>query len=199
MNISSSASPREQNVALGIKLFNYSVSYRLANLKLSHLAPWTHQWYVCLHIRACVGPGVCRTVAACERSVWKNVILGNRLHLQSAVVQLRLVFMHAVVCGNHITFEHFSTMKLAHFTHAACHRELWVKLLFTVQGSSCAYLTVLPGSIGSFIGENGYIASMKHTPQNRSSISYTIYFVWQGSLVFKTACRSVCFQCNRTV
>lgn len=85
------------------------------------------------------------------------------------------------------------------FYSPACHRELWVKLLFTVQGSSCAYLTVLPGSIGSFIGENGYIASMKHTPQNRSSISYTIYFVWQGGLVFKTACRSVCFQCNRTV
>lgn len=56
--ISSSSSPREQNVALGIKLFDYSVSYRLANLTLSHLAPWTHQWYVCLHIRAraaCVG------------------------------------------------------------------------------------------------------------------------------------------------
>lgn len=37
--ISSSSSPWEQNVALGIKLFNYSVSYRLANLTHSHLAP----------------------------------------------------------------------------------------------------------------------------------------------------------------
>lgn len=37
--IPSSSSPREQNVALGVKLFDYSVSYRLANLTLSHLAP----------------------------------------------------------------------------------------------------------------------------------------------------------------
>lgn len=107
--ISSSSSPREQNVALGIKLFNYSVSYRLANLTHSHLAPWTHQWYVCLHIRvcaACVGPGVhyCSCVWAL---IIVNGILINQLHSQSTVIQLRLVFMHAVVCVSHVTCCYF--------------------------------------------------------------------------------------------
>lgn len=105
---SSSSSPREQNVALGIKLFNYSVSYRLANLTLSHLAPWTHQWYVCLHIRvcaACVGPGV--YYRSCVWALVVNGILINQLHSQSTVTQLRLVFMHAVVCVGLITCCHF--------------------------------------------------------------------------------------------
>lgn len=107
---SSSSPPREQNVALGVKLFNYSVAYRLANLTLSHLAPWTHQWYVCLHIRVCaaccVGAGV--YYRSCVWALVVNGIRINQLHLQqSAVTQLRLVFMHAVVCVGQITCCHF--------------------------------------------------------------------------------------------
>lgn len=97
--VSSSPSPWEQNVALGIKLFNYSVSYRLANLTLSHLAPWTHWRYVCPHSRvcaACVGPGVYHlcSLATCERSLWINCILRKRLHPPR---QLPLGF-HACSC-----------------------------------------------------------------------------------------------------
>lgn len=106
--ISSSSSPREQNVALGIKLFNYSVSYRLANLTLSLLAPRTHQWYVCLHIRvcaACVGHGVYYCSCVCERSSWMASSWTSSTHYQS-LIQLRLAFMHAVVCVSHTTCCH---------------------------------------------------------------------------------------------
>lgn len=105
--VSSSSSLREQNVALGIKLFNYSVSYRLANITLSLLAPWTHQWYVCLHIWVCaafVGPGVSdwRSVALRERSLWENGTGRRRPRSQFAFTQLWLLFMHAVVGLSHI-------------------------------------------------------------------------------------------------
>lgn len=85
--VSSSSSPREQNVALGIKLFNYSVSYRLANLTLSVIAPWTHQWYVCLHIRvraACVVPGVYCCSRVCERSSWMAFSWTSSIYNQSS-------------------------------------------------------------------------------------------------------------------
>lgn len=91
--ISSSSSPREQNVALGVKLFNYSVSDRLANLTISHLAPWTHQWYVCLHIRVCTS---CVGYRGCCVSAHRE------LHSHELTV-LQLVFMHAVVlCESHL-------------------------------------------------------------------------------------------------
>lgn len=88
----SSPSPRQQNVALGIKLFDYSVSHRLANLKLSHHAPWTHLWYVCLHIRACAAcVGVCAPLTAppgcvCVRAhrEWVNVSRQSRSPLATA-------------------------------------------------------------------------------------------------------------------
>lgn len=86
--VSSSSSPREQNVALGIKLFNYSVSYRLANLTLSVHAPWTHQWYVCLHIQvraACVVPGVYYCIRVCERSSWMAFSWTSSIYNQSVI------------------------------------------------------------------------------------------------------------------
>lgn len=92
--ISSSPSPRKQNVALGIKLFDYSVSYRLANLKPSHHASWTHLWYVCLHIRVCAACVVAVPLAVCECSPWMGFAYASFTH-NPAVFQLRLVFMHA--------------------------------------------------------------------------------------------------------
>lgn len=105
--ISSSSSPREQNVALGIKLFNYSVSYRLANLTLSLPAPWPHLRYVCLHIgvcAACVGVFCCSCVCVCVSAHREWLPLEAPL---TVISQPLVLFMHALVCVSHITRCHF--------------------------------------------------------------------------------------------
>lgn len=81
--ISSSSSPREQNVALGIKLFNYSVSSRLANLKLSHPPPWTHMWYVRVRVWLLV------LVLGCTTLLNVPTTMSTHNHM---------VFMHALIC-----------------------------------------------------------------------------------------------------
>lgn len=112
----SSPSPRQQNVALGIKLFDYSVSHRLANLKLSHHAPWTHLWYVCLHIRVCAAcVGVCAADCAwlCVRSsLWMSHRLTSVTVTWSPAAFHACVVLSVCVCVSHATYCGFCSQAL---------------------------------------------------------------------------------------